>query len=56
MTSLAHHIDKHRRIVTIAWFIVLVAAIAGSKSIENFMTFILEKLYEIFIQHAAGKA
>ncbi|HVZ98527.1 MAG TPA: hypothetical protein VG847_16715 [Chitinophagaceae bacterium] len=39
----------------IVWLIVLIAAIAGFKTIQNFVIYILEKLYEIFIQRTAGK-
>lgn len=55
MPSFINDIDKYKMVTTIAWFIALATAVAGFKTIQHFVVYFLTKLYEIFIQHSAGK-
>lgn len=55
MTTLNHDISLLKIEKRIIWLVTIAIMIAGLPALKNTMIFILEKLYELFIQHAIGK-
>lgn len=55
MTVLNHDIARIRIEKRIIWLVAIALAIAGLPALRNTLMLILEKLYELFIQHGFWK-
>jgi hypothetical protein len=55
MTTLNQDIRQFKIEKEFAWLLTLAVLIAGLPILKNAVVFILEKLYELFIQYSVGK-
>lgn len=55
MKTFNHDFSRLKIEKRIIWLVTLTLMIAGLPALKNTLIFILEKLYELFIQHAFAK-
>lgn len=55
MKTLDQDISRLRIEKRIIWLVTVALMIVGLPALRNILVFILEKLYELFIQHAIAK-
>ncbi|HET7116934.1 MAG TPA: hypothetical protein VFI29_10615 [Hanamia sp.] len=55
MTTLNHNFSRSKIEKEFAWLITIILIVAGLPILKNVIVLILEKLYQLFIQHAMGK-
>ncbi len=55
METLNHSISRLKIEKQFAWLITMALAVMSFPLFKNALVFVLEKLYELFIQHGIGK-
>jgi hypothetical protein len=55
MATIKHYINTPKADRLIVWLITALLATAGFSWLKSFIVLILLKVYELFIQHAAGR-
>lgn len=55
MITLNHDISRLRIEKKIIWLVTIALMIAGLPALKAILVFILEKLYELFVQHGMGR-
>jgi len=55
MITLNNDISRIKTEKTIIWLVTVALMIAGFPALKAILVFILEKLYELFLQHGMGR-